>query len=137
MVFSDDRKYFFESEGREESEDPTSRDTRGKGSSSAQGEGNSSIFWDDNQGPVVMVWDGILPGEQESAKEIITDEDDWINWRVKPPRNDSGDRVGTDRKSQEITKGWYRTNGIRTMTCCRDEEIWVPKSGKRYSPERV
>jgi hypothetical protein len=28
--------------------------------------------------PVVMVWDGILPGEQESAKKIITEENDWI-----------------------------------------------------------
>ena len=43
-----------------------------------QGEGNSSIVWGDNQGPVVMVWDGMLPGEQENAKKIITDEDYWI-----------------------------------------------------------
>jgi hypothetical protein len=42
-------------------------------------------FWDDNQGPVVMVWDGMLPGEEESAKRIITDENDWIIWGVKPP----------------------------------------------------
>ena len=49
-----------------------------EGTSPTQGEGNSSIFWGDNQGPVVIVWDGMLPGEQESAKKIITDEDDWI-----------------------------------------------------------
>jgi hypothetical protein len=47
------------------------------------GPGNSSIFWGDNQGPVVMVWDGVLPGE-ESAKKIIRDEDDWIICRVQP-----------------------------------------------------
>ena len=59
-----------------------------RGSSPTQGEGNSSIFWGDNQGPVVrvvMVWDGILPGEQESAKKTISDEDDWISCRVNPP----------------------------------------------------
>jgi hypothetical protein len=32
-----------------------------------------------------MVWDGILPGEQESAKKTIIDEDDWISFRVNPP----------------------------------------------------
>jgi hypothetical protein len=133
------------------------RGMRGEGSSSSQGEGNSSILGDVNQRPVVMVWDGMLPGEQESAKKIIIDEDDWIICRVKPPRDDSGGRVGTDRQSQEITdflerhgtrleeikskgtktqrtsenvsrggstrrKGWYRTNDIRTMACCRDME---------------
>ncbi len=50
-----------------------------------------------------MVWGGILPGEQESAKKIITDEDDWIIWWVKPPRGDSGGREGMDRQSQETT----------------------------------
>ena len=49
--------------------DPVSREKGCERPSPTQGEGNSSIFWDDNQGPVVMVWDGILPGEQESAKE--------------------------------------------------------------------
>ena len=49
-----------------------------EGPSPTQGEGNSSIFWGDNLGPVVMVWDGMLPGEQESAKKTISDEDDWI-----------------------------------------------------------
>ena len=34
-------------------------------------------------------------------------------------------------------KGWYRTNDIRTMTCSRDMEIWVPKSGKCCSPENI
>ncbi len=69
---------FFESGGREESVDPASRDMGCEGTSPTQREGNSSIFWGDNQGPVVMVWDGMLPGEQESVKKIISDEDDWI-----------------------------------------------------------
>jgi len=54
-----------------------------EGSVLYQAEKDGPIFWDDNQGPVVMVWDGMLPGEQESAKKIITDENDWIIWRVK------------------------------------------------------
>jgi hypothetical protein len=76
---------FFESAGREESTDQMNRDTTGEGSVSNQEERDSPIFWDDNQGPVVMVWDGMLPGEQESAKKIITDEKDWIIWRGKHP----------------------------------------------------
>jgi hypothetical protein len=94
---------FFESAGREESADLMNRDTRGEGSVPNQEERGSPIFWDDNQGPVVKVWDGMLPGEQESAKKIITDENDWIIWRVKPPRGDLGDQVGTDRQSQVTT----------------------------------
>jgi hypothetical protein len=34
-------------------------------------------------------------------------------------------------------KGWYRTNDIRTMTCSRDMEIWVPKSGNSFSQESM
>ena len=54
------------------------RDSTGEGSPSTQEKGDSSIFWGDNQGPVVMVWDGMLLGEQESAKKIIADENDWV-----------------------------------------------------------
>ncbi len=42
--------------------------------------------YSDNKGPAVMVWDGMLPGERESAKKIITEEHNWIIWRVKPSR---------------------------------------------------
>jgi len=68
-----------------------------------QEERDSPIFWGDNQGPMVMVWDGMLPGEQESAKKIITDEKDWIIWRVNPPLGTLGEKVGTGRQSQETT----------------------------------
>ena len=69
---------FFESAGREESADPTNRDNMDEGSGPHQVELDAPIFWGDNHGPVVMVWDGMLPGEQESAKKIITDEKDWV-----------------------------------------------------------
>ena len=94
---------FFESAGREELADPTNRDTTGEGSVSNQEARGSPIFWGDDQGPVVMVWDGMLPGEQESAKKIIADEDDWIIWRVKPSRRATGDPGGTDRQSKVTT----------------------------------
>ena len=74
-------------------------------------ESDPSIFGGDNKGPVVMVWDGMLPGEQESAKKIITEENDWIIWRVKPPRGASGERAGADRQFQETT--FLEQHGIK------------------------
>ncbi len=79
------------------------RDTTDEGSAQNQEERDSPIFWGDNQGLVVMVWDGMLPGEQESAKKIINDDKDWIIWWVKPPRGALGEQVGTGRQSQETT----------------------------------
>ncbi len=67
-----------ESAGREESPESRNWDTMDEGSVPDAEERDPSIFWDDNKGPVVMVWDGMLPGEQESAKKIITEENDWI-----------------------------------------------------------
>ncbi len=61
---------FFESAGREESSQQAGLDTGREGSPQAQGADDSNIFWGDNQGPVVMVWDGMLPGDQESAKKM-------------------------------------------------------------------
>jgi hypothetical protein len=83
---------FFESAGREEAADLINKNTTGEGSVPNQEERGSPIFWGDNQGPVVMVWDGMLPGEQESAKTIITGDDDWIIWRVKPSRGALGEQ---------------------------------------------
>ncbi len=34
-------------------------------------------------------------------------------------------------------KGWYHTNDIRTTTCDRDMEIWIPKDNGEYSREDV
>ena len=69
---------FFETTGREESAEPRNRDTMDEGSVPDAEERDPSIFWDDNKGPVVMVWDGMLPGEKESVKKIITEGNDWI-----------------------------------------------------------
>jgi hypothetical protein len=80
------------------------RDTMDEGSVPDAEERDPSIFWGDNKGPVVMVWDGMLPpGEQESAKKIITEENDWIIWRVKPSRgaraSGSGPAISGDHLS--------------------------------------
>ncbi len=48
------------------------------------------------------------------------------------PTDFSVSRGGSTRR-----KGWYLYNDIRTIACYRDMEIWVPKSGKVYSPESI
>jgi hypothetical protein len=88
--------------------DPASQGIEYEGPSPTQGEGNSSVFWGDNQGPVVMVWNGMFPGEQESAKKMISDEDDWIIWRVKPPevtRECGRGMTGIPRRSPTFLSG--------------------------------
>ena len=67
------------------------RDTTDEESVPNQEEGGSPIFWGDNRGPVVMVWDVMLPGEQESAKKTISEENDWIIWRTKSSRGAFGE----------------------------------------------
>ena len=71
---------FFESSDREKLSETVGLDKGQEGSSPTQDEGDTTIFWGDDQGPIVMVWDGTLPGEQESAKTIISGEKDWIIW---------------------------------------------------------
>jgi hypothetical protein len=46
--------------------------------------------------------------------------------------SESMSRGGSTRR-----RGWYHTNDIRTMTCNRDMEIWIPKTGRGYSRENV
>jgi hypothetical protein len=55
-----DAPSFFESAGREESAELMNRDTTDEGSVPDGEERDPSIFWDDNKGPVVMVWDDML-----------------------------------------------------------------------------
>ncbi len=65
----------------EASVDLVSREMGCEEPSPTQGGGNSSIFLDDNQGPVVLVWNGMLPGEQESGMVCFQE-----NRRVSPNR---------------------------------------------------
>ncbi len=82
---------FFESAVREKLADAVDLDKGQEGTSPTQDEGDTTIFWGDDQGPVVMVWDGMLPGEQERDKTIISGEKDWIIWRVKPAKSEQGE----------------------------------------------
>ena len=50
-----------------------------------------------------MVWDGMLPGEQERAKTIISGEKDWIIWRVKSTKGEQGEWSGGSGNCQTTT----------------------------------
>ena len=69
---------FFESTGSEKLAEAVVMDKDLEGSSPTQDEGGATVYWGDDQGPVVMVWDGMIHGEQERVKTIISDEKDWI-----------------------------------------------------------
>ena len=59
-----------------------------------------------------MVWDGMLPGEQESAKKIIRDENDWIIWRAKPRSGEPVERTEGNRECQATTD-FLEQHGMR------------------------
>ena len=71
-------------------------DTIQEGSLQIQGVSTSTIFWDDDQGPLVMVWDGMLPEEQERTRRVIV-------WEVKPPKGELGEQEGKDRSHPSVT----------------------------------
>ena len=50
-----------------------------------------------------MVWDGMLSGEQERAKMIVSGEEDWIIWRVKPAKGEQGEQPGDSGNGQTTT----------------------------------
>ncbi len=50
---------FFETAGTEESAESRNQDTMDEGAVSDAEERDRSVFWGDNKGPVVMVWDGL------------------------------------------------------------------------------
>ena len=83
---------FFESPGREMLTDSGGPDRGQEGSSPTQGEGDSTIFSGDDQGPVVMVWDGMLPGEQERVKKMISGEEDCIIHSTEGAKSPTGIR---------------------------------------------
>jgi hypothetical protein len=51
-------------------------------------ETTTTVFWSDDEGPVVMVWDGMTQEEQVIAQTVISGEKDWVIWtlRVKVPQ---------------------------------------------------
>ena len=76
---SPDAPTSFESAGREELAPPEETDAGREGFPLVRDMGKlaPTVFWGDDEGPTVMVWDGILPEEQEIVK-VIREENDWI-----------------------------------------------------------
>ena len=72
---------FFESAGREEREPREKMDGEGEGSPPPRDSKGTmtTVFWGDDEGPVVMVWDGMTQGEQVITQTVISGEKDWVN----------------------------------------------------------
>ena len=87
---------FFEFAGRERLADAVGLDKGQEGPSPAQGEGDATIFWGDDQGPVVMVWDGMLPGEQgrRGLRRLLTARRTGFVWLDRS-------RCGSERIGRE------------------------------------
>ena len=94
---------FFESAGREEPADMRGLNVDQEELSPAGVKEDTTIFWGEDRGPVVMVWDGMLSREQERAKTIISGEEDWIIWRVKPAIGKQGEQPGGSGNCQSTT----------------------------------
>ena len=96
---------FFESAGREEREPREKIDGEGEGSPPPRGSEatTTTVFWGDDEGPVVMVWDGMTQEEQVIAQTVISGEKDWVIWRTKPTQSKPGENAAGDRIYQEAT----------------------------------
>ncbi len=93
---------FFETAGREESAEPRNKDTMDEGAASDTEERDPSVFWGDNKGPVVMVWDGMLPGEQESTTGLSGES----NPREVPLESER-ERIGNFRRPPFLNRMGY------------------------------
>jgi hypothetical protein len=96
---------FFESAGREEREPREKIDGEDEGSPPPRDseETTTTVFWGDDEGPVVMVWDGMTQEEQVIAQTVIRGEKDWVIWRTKPTQSKPGENAAGDRIHQEAT----------------------------------
>ena len=77
-----------------------------------------------------MVWDGMTQEEHVIAKTVMSGVESRGSRSQRRSENGSGGGF-TRRKS------WYRLNDIRTTVCCRDMEIWVPKTGIASASDRI
>ena len=96
---------FFESAGREEREPREKIDGEDEGSPLPRDSEatTTTVFWGDDEGPVVMVWDGMTQEEQVIAQTVISGEKDWVIWRTKPTQSKPGENAAGDRIYQEAT----------------------------------
>ena len=63
----------------------------------------TTIFWGDDEGSVVMVWDGMTQEEQVLAKTVIREEMDGVIWRMKPTQSKLGEDTVGNRTNQVAT----------------------------------
>jgi hypothetical protein len=119
---------FFESAGREEREPREKIDGEDEGSPPSRDseETTTTVFWGDDEGPVVMVWDDMTQEVQVIAQTVISGEKDWVIWRTKLTRSKPGENAAG-----------YHLNDIRTASCGRDMEIWGSKLGSGPVPDRI
>ena len=63
----------------------------------------TTVFSGDDQGPVVMVWDGMTQEEQLIARTVMSRQKDWVIRRMKPTQSKLGEDATGDRIHQEET----------------------------------
>jgi len=89
-------------------------------------ETTTTVFWGDDEGPVVMVWDGMTQEEQVIAQTVISGEKDWVIWRTKPTRGPNPPR------SNGLPCGvWYEARGSNVS------RVKVPKKIRKRVRRRL
>ncbi len=63
----------------------------------------STVFWGEDEGPVVMVWDDMTQEEQVISQTVISGGKDWVVWRTKPAQIKLGENTVGDQIHQEGT----------------------------------
>jgi hypothetical protein len=81
-----------------------------------------------------MVWDDMLPEEQEIAKKVISEENDWIIWRVKPNRGRLGEEAEDDRTHQAATA--FLGTALMTLVQSRATGKWRYGTPNREAARR-
>jgi hypothetical protein len=100
-----DTPHFFESAGREERQPREKMEGEGEGSPPPRDSETTTttVFWGDDEGPVVMVWNGMTQKEEVISQTVISGEEDWVIWRIKPTQSKLGENAAGDRIHQEAT----------------------------------
>jgi hypothetical protein len=93
---------FFESAGRKERELLEEADGGGERCLRIGEKGRIGILGED-EGQVVMVWDGMTQEEQVIAKTVTSGEKDWVIRRMKPTHSKLGEDATGDQIHQEET----------------------------------
>jgi hypothetical protein len=93
------------------------------------------VFWGDNEGPGLKVWDGMTQEEQVIAQTVISGEKDWVIWRTKPTQSKLGENVAGYRIHQEATS-FLEEFGTR-LEGALPRGSQSPKKGQKTGPEEA